>query len=171
MKRFKFNLEKVLELRQHSEQEAKNELGKAISILNEIENNIIINGVKKNDAVRERFECINMAGKDGTGADNNAVTEGDAGADTSGVLSMQIWDSYILRLEQEAERLEEQAAKAEKVVEEKRSLYLEASRELKVIEKLKEKRQKEYRKEMFTAETREMDDIWRESNSSTFYQK
>ena len=151
MKRFKFSLEKVLELRQHTEQEAKNELGKAISTLNEIENNIIINGVKKNDAVRERFECINTIGKDS--ADNNA-----------GVLSMQVWDSYILRLDQEAERLEEQAAKAELVVEEKRNIYLEASRELKVIEKLKEKRQKEYRKEMFAAETREMDDIWRERN-------
>ena len=153
MKRFKFSLEKVLELRQHTEQEAKNELGKAISILNEIENNIIVNGVKKNDAVRERFKCIDTSGDDGP--NKNADTG-------SGVLSMQVWDSYILRLDQEAEWLEEQAARAEKVVEEKRALYLEASRELKVIEKLKEKRQKEYRKEMFTAETRELDDIWRE---------
>ena len=151
MKRFRFSLEKVLELRQYSEQEAKNELGKAIGILNAIENNIIINGVKRNDAAQERFKCIDTPGED-----NREKNTG------SGVLSMQVWDSYILRLEQEAERLEEQAARAEKVVEEKRALYLEASRELKVIEKLKEKRQKEYRKEMFTAETRELDDIWRE---------
>jgi flagellar FliJ protein len=40
-------------------------------------------------------------------------------------------------------------------------LYLEASRELKVIDKLKEKRQQEYRKETFSAETKELDDIFR----------
>jgi flagellar FliJ protein len=75
---------------------------------------------------------------------------------------MLAWDNYILRLEQEAQRLMEEAAKAELVVEEKRNLYLEASRELKVMEKLKEKREKEYRKEVLVAETSELDDMWRE---------
>ena len=74
---------------------------------------------------------------------------------------MFAWDGYILRLEQEAERLMEEAAKAELVVEEKRGLYIEASRELKVMEKLKEKRKVEYRKEMLAAEGRELDDMWR----------
>ena len=141
MKRFRFGLEKILELRRHSEEEAKIELGKAISILNEIENNININSTKWNNAVRERFTGINTA---------------------DGILSMQAWDNYILRLEQEAEKLKAQAAQAELVVEEKRILYLEASRELKVMEKLKEKRQKDHRKEMFKAETKESDDNWRE---------
>jgi flagellar FliJ protein len=77
---------------------------------------------------------------------------------------MVAWDSYILRLEQEAERLTEEAAQAELVVEEKRNLYLEASRELKVMEKLKEKRAAEYRKEMFAAETKELDDMWRKKD-------
>ena len=71
------------------------------------------------------------------------------------------WDNYILRLERKAEFLEEQAARAEQVVEEKRNLYLEASRELKVLEKLKEKRQQEHRKEMFAAEAGETEDMWR----------
>jgi len=52
------------------------------------------------------------------------------------------------------------------VVEEKRAQYLEASRELKVMEKLKEKREKEYRKEVFAAETRELDDMWRDKAPS-----
>jgi flagellar FliJ protein len=138
MKRFKFGLAKVLELRQYREQEAKNELGKAISTLTAIENEITANVSKHTDASRQRFESINASGN-----------------------LMQQWDNYILRLEREAEFLAEQAAQAEVVVEEKRNLYLEASRELKVIEKLKEKRQKEYRKEMFTAETKELDDIFR----------
>jgi len=143
MKRFNFRLQKVLELRKHREQEAKTELGRAISILTKIENDIAINAAKHSTAVKERFSEIN-------------VTEGTIVS--SGVASMLSWDTYILRLEQEAERLAEDAARAEQVVEEKRNLYLEASRDLKVMDKLKEKREKEHRKEMFAAETKELDD-------------
>ena len=143
MKRFKFGLEKVLVLRQYSEQEAKNELGRAIGILTSIENNIKINSARQNKAMQERFESISDSG--------------------NGALSMRTWDNYILRPEQEGEVLAEQAAEAELVVEEKRNLYLEAGRELKVMEKLKEKRQREYRKEMFAVETRELDEVRREA--------
>jgi len=143
VKRFKFNLEKVLELRQYNEQEAKNELGHAISILNTIENNIKQNALLHSSAAQERFTGIGSA-------------------NSTGAVSMLMWDNYILRLEQEAQRLMEEAARAELVVEEKRALYLEASRELKVMEKLKEKREQEYRKEVLAAETRERDDMWRE---------
>jgi len=151
VKRFRFNLEKVLELRQYREEEAKNELGRAISILTAIENNIKQNAIVHSQAVHQRF--TGLADSDG----NPAV--GAVGM--AAAASMLAWDAYILRLEQEAERLMEEAAKAEMVVEEKRNLYLEASRELKVMEKLKEKQEKEYRKEYFAAETRELDDMWR----------
>jgi flagellar FliJ protein len=144
MRRFRFGLAKVLELRQYREQEAKNELGKAIGTLTAIENEITANAEKRVDATQQRFESINTSGEDSRNG-----------------IFIQQWDNYILRLEREAEFLAERAAQAEQVVEEKRNLYLEASRELKVIEKLKEKRQKEYRKEMFAAETRELDDIFR----------
>ncbi|MCL2191121.1 MAG: flagellar export protein FliJ [Treponema sp.] len=143
MKRFRFNLEKVLELRQYREEEAKIELGKAIGVLTEIENKIKQNAAAQLNAGRERFSGI-------------AVTGGGSGA-----VSMFAWDGYIQRLEQEAERLMEEAARAQLVVEEKRNLYIEASRQLKVMEKLKEKREGEYRKEMFAVQTRELDDLWR----------
>jgi flagellar FliJ protein len=140
VKQFRFSLEKVLKFRQFSEQEAKNELGRAISVLNAIENDIKRNALIHSQAARERFTGINA----------------------DGAISMLAWDNYILRLEQEAQRLMEEAAQAELVVEEKRALYLEASRELKVMENLKEKRRQEYRKEVFAAETSELDDMWRD---------
>jgi len=149
VKQFRFSLEKVLKFRQFSEQEAKNELGRAISVLNAIENDIKRNALIHSQAARERFTGINAD-------DNNAVSA------SVGALSMLAWDNYILRLEQEAQRLMEEAAQAELVVEEKRALYLEASRELKVMENLKEKRRQEYRKEVFAAETSELDDMWRD---------
>lgn len=147
MKRFHFGLQKVLELRQYREQEAKIELGRAIGILTEIEDRIRQNAVRHQQAAAERFVNIGGVGEEGAGG--SAAT-------------MLAWDNFILRLEQEAERLTQEAAAAELVVEEKRAEYRQASGELKAIEKLKEKRELEYRKEMFAAETAELDDLWRE---------
>ena len=146
MKRFKFGLEKVLKLRQHNEHEARVELGRAIGILAGIENEIKRNAETRADAVKERFTGISAGG-------DNAADTGYGGS-----LSMHAWDAYIHRLELEADRLTEEAARAETVVEEKRNLYIEASRELKVMENLKERREKEHRKEMFVEETKELDD-------------
>jgi flagellar FliJ protein len=147
VKRFKFGLEKVLKLRQYDEHEARVELGRAIGVLAGIENEIKRNAVIRGDAVRERFSGITEGGGDTV-----------AGGGSVGVLSMHAWDAYINRLEQEADRLTEEAARAETAVEEKRNLYVEASRELKIMENLKARREKEHRREMFAAETKEMDD-------------
>ena len=147
MKRFKFGLEKVLKLRQHNEHEARVELGRAIGILAGIENEIKRNAETRSGAIKERFVGL------GTGDGSDSRDSGFGGS-----LSMHAWDAYINRLEQEADRLMEEAAQAEIVVEEKRGLYIEASRELKVMENLKERREKEHRKEMFAEEIKEMDD-------------
>ena len=140
MKRFSFNLQKVLELRRFREEEAKIELGRAIGVLEKLQGRIRENIASIAHAGRERFSGIGRA---------------------DGTASMFVWDGYIMRLEQENERLVAEAESAELVVEEKRNLYLEASRRLKVVEKLREKREGEYRKEMFALQTRELDDLWR----------
>ena len=132
MKRFKFNLEKVLQLRKFREEECKLALGQAISVLNGIENEIKETAVKRHGAALQRFADVGETAP---------------------------WEMYILRLDQQAQRLAEQAAQAELVVEEKRALYLEASKDLKAIEKLKEKQQKEYRREMLNLQMIEVDDI------------
>jgi flagellar FliJ protein len=132
MRRFKFNLEKVLQLRKFREEECKLALGQAISVLNKIENEIRETAVKRHNAALRRFSDV-----------------GEVAA----------WDYYILRLDREAQQLTEQAAQAEIVVEEKRALYLEASKDVKAIDKLKEKQKNEYRKEMFDLQMSEVDDI------------
>jgi flagellar FliJ protein len=135
VKRFSFNLEKVLELRKYREQETKIELGRAIGVLTEIEGRIRKNAESRSLAAGQRFS-----------ADNGAAD----------ILS---WDNYIIRLDQEAERLMNEAAKAELIVEEKQEIFLQASRDRKVIDKLKEKRKKEYRDEVLAEENRERDDM------------
>jgi flagellar FliJ protein len=134
VKRFSFSLEKVLRLRKYREQEAEIELGRAMGVLVGIENNIKETARLRHGAASERF------------SQNN-------------ILEIISYDNYIARLDKETERLFQEAAKAELLVEKKRQIYLEASRERKVLDKLKEKREKEYGKEMLNEETKNLDDI------------
>ena len=151
MKRFHFQLQKVLELRKYREEEAKVELGRAIGVLSAIESRIKEAAEKRCHAARERFGGSDMRNSGGI-----SDTVG-----TQNSFSMLAWDNYITRLDQEVDRLTGEAAQAELAVEEKRERYMEAERDVKVMEKLREKREKEYRKEMFAAETAELDDMRR----------
>ena len=132
MRRFSFKLEKVLKLRKFREEECKIVLGHAISALNLIENKIKETAVKRHYAASERFK---------------------------NPLEIQSWDNYIIRLEQDSEKLAGQAAQAELIVEEKRDLYMEAYKELKAIAKLKEKKLEMYRKEMLDYQINEIDEL------------
>jgi flagellar FliJ protein len=133
MKRFNFKLRRLLELREHREDEAKIELGKAIGILTVIEQRIDATALERARAMTDRFSH-NM--------DN-----------------FRGYDLYIRRLEQTAEKLQKEAALAELEVNEKRDLFIEASRDRKVLDKVKERRQQEHRKEMFADAAKELDDI------------
>jgi flagellar FliJ protein len=135
MKRFRYPLEKVLELRKYRERETEIELGRAIGELTEIENKLKALALARIQAANERFSPNN------------------------GTMEMQSYDLYIMRLDQTKEHLLEEAAKAELKVEAARAAYLEASRDRKVFDKLKEKREAEYRKEMLAEETKVLDDV------------
>ena len=137
MKRFKYGLENVLQLKKFNEEECRMALGIAISELNLIENKIKETAVRHHQASSERL--------------NNPAR-------------MMIWSNFITRLEYEAEQLAEQAAQAEIVVEEKRAVYMEAFKDLKALEKLKENKAKEYKKEMEAKESAEIDEIFARRN-------
>ena len=149
MKRFNFKLDKVLKLREFLEDQSKIELGQAIGALSGIENEIKMTAQARKTAAIQRFAGVNMAA--------NNPAQSNCGID------MLDWDNYIARLNVETEQLLKKAAQAELVVEEKREIYLSASRDVKVLEKLREKQAKEYRREYFAAETRELDDLKRVS--------
>ena len=135
MKPFVFNLEKVLGLRKYREEETKIELGKAIGILADLENRILALAQERTRAAAAQF------------------SPGNSGA------QIQQYMFYLLRLDNTKEQLLKEAAMAELKVEEARNVFIEASRERKVLDKLKDKRQKEYRKEMIVQETKILDDI------------
>ena len=135
MKPFTFNLEKVLNLRKYYEDEAKIELGRAVGVLAELEKKILALAVERSRAAAAQFDSENSAAE------------------------MQQYMFYILRLDSTKEALLIEAAQAELKVEEAREVFIEASRERQVLDKLKEKRQKEYRKTRLNEETKVLDDI------------
>ena len=122
MKRFRFNLEKILSLRANREHETELELGRAAGALSALENDLHGVAEAKHGAAALRF------------AQGRGMNE---------ILSYEL---YIRRLDQTRDRLLERAAQAELAVEEARVAYLEASRDRKILDKLKERRKKEYRK-------------------------
>jgi len=135
MKPFIFSLEKVLGLRKFSEDEAKIELGRATGVLAELESRIRALAEERDGALAAQFSPGN------------------------GVAEIQQYMVYLIRLDNTKERLLKEAAMAELKVEEARNAFLEASRERKVLDRLKERRQKDYRKLMLAEEAKTLDDI------------
>ena len=135
MKPFTFKLEKILNLRKFREDEAKIELGRATGVLAELERNIHVLGQERVKAAAAQFSPGNSAAM------------------------IQQYMFYLLRLDNTKEELLKEAALAELKVEKAREAFLEASRERKVLDKLKEKREKEYRKMKLSEESKALDDI------------
>jgi flagellar FliJ protein len=135
LKRFVFGLEKILRLRNYAEQEARLELGRAVGALAEIETSLKY-------LAEARFIAAEEQVAEGTNAD-----------------TIRHYMYYIARLDSEKERLLKEAALAERKVEEARAVYVEAAREKKAMEKLKEKKEREYKKNTLREEQKTMDDI------------
>jgi flagellar FliJ protein len=134
MKRFHFGLQKALDLRAYREREAEIELGRAIGRLTELENRVKSLAEERFRAATDRFAQANSAE------------------------DMRAYERYITRLDSQKEALLKEAAKAEIAVSEKREAYFAASRDRKVLDKLREKRYGEYRKLSLREEVRTGDD-------------
>jgi flagellar FliJ protein len=134
MKRFHFALQRVLELREYAEQEAKLELGRAVGELSMIEQRIASITEERSRAMGARF------------APGNSFAE------------MEQYERYITRLEQTRDKLLMDAARAELVVAEKRDAFMEASRERKALDKLRDRRLGDYKKYVQAEEYKEADD-------------
>jgi flagellar FliJ protein len=135
LRRFSFNLEKVLELRKHRERETEIALGRAVGALRIIEDRLAVLGEGISAARAEQFLPGHSLG------------------------IIQNYNRYILRLENDRDELLKEAARAEAKVEEARQIYLEASRDRKALDNLKDLRRGEYRRERFAQETKTLDDL------------
>ena len=135
MKRFRFGLEKLLELRLYAEREAEMSLARAIGEAAALDSRLEALARERVAVAADRF----APGRDGN--------------------EMRRAELYLLRLDRTKGALFEAAAKAAMVADAAREVFVEASRDRKVIEKLKEKRKAEYRRSAAQEEIKTMDDI------------
>jgi flagellar FliJ protein len=134
MKKFKFSLEKVLSLREFEEKQAQIELGKAQSVVNDLNNQLKYIASEKLKTNEARSNS----------------------SDLSFLISIE---KYMNGLEYKKELLLEELAKAQLVLEEKRAIVVEAIKKRKSLEKLKEKQFDEYKKQYNLEEEKILDEI------------
>ena len=137
MKRFRFRLERLLELRAHRERQALYRLAEAAG------------------------HCVRLARRlQETESERGAAYRSAPAA--AGALDLSLFaylERYLAWLEATRRRLREELARREKERLEVQARYLEASRERKVLEKLKERRAAEHRREARVEEFNVQDDV------------
>ncbi|MDR1863902.1 MAG: flagellar export protein FliJ [Treponema sp.] len=135
MRRFDFKLEKILRLRKYEEEEAKIELGRALGSLAAAETQLRSLGEERFRAAQAQFSPSN------------------------GAAGIRQYMFYLLRLDNRKEELLKEAALAGQKVEEAREVFNEAFQNRRRLDKLKEKREREYKDAAEAEENKAIDDI------------
>ena len=134
MKKFNFELEKILEYRNFEKQQAEAELAKAIAVENQINENLKTIAAQYLASKKEMEENLNI----------------------DDILSLS---RYNKLLDYQKEELLNQLAQAKLVTSEKREILAEIMKKTTALEKLKEKEEKTYREEMKAEEKKFLDDL------------
>lgn len=131
MKKFKFELEKILEFRDFEKQQAEGDLAKALAVETEIQNNL-----KK---IAEQYAALDkyMSGS----------------LDFNDMVSMSRNKSL---LNYQKEELLKQLAQAKLVSEEKRKILQECMKKTSALEKMKEIQLNQYKEELKQAEKKRL---------------
>ena len=140
MKKFEFNMQKILDLREFEEKQAQLELGKAVARETEIQKTLEM-------IAQQRL---------------NTMTSSD---DIDDINQLYKMNTYLLLLEQRKDHLLQELTQAKLVTEEKREEMKQAMMKVKALEKLKEARFEEWSLENKKKEAVELDDI----NNSKIY--
>ena len=138
MKRFSFNLQKLLQLREFEEKNAKTALAAAVSEAERIKNELKSIAVERVRVNKTRNENV----------------------DTLFLITLE---HYVNRLDVRKEELLENLAEAELLIEQRRAVFAAAMQKRSVLDKLKEKQYLTWRKENAKAEESALEDAFRKS--------
>ena len=134
MKKFSFDLQKVLDYRKFEQEQAETELAKALAVENEINQNL------KNIAAQH--------------VASNKQIDGHVEFE-----DMMAHSQYSNLLEYQKEELLKQLAQAQIVIEEKRKVLTECMKKTLALEKLKEKELNDYKKALSFEENNFIDEL------------
>lgn len=133
MKKFSFELEKILEFRNFEKQEAEAELAKALSKENEIKSNL--------EMIAKQMIISNQS-VDKSGSFDDVIAQ----------------SRYNNLLNHQKEELLQELTQANLITEEKRSVLAECMKKTVALEKLKEKRKEEWKTAYNYEEAEEIDE-------------
>lgn len=138
MKRFSFNLQKLLQLREFEEKNAKTALAAAVSEAERIKNEFKSVALERVRVNKTRNENV----------------------DTLFLITLE---HYVNRLDVRKEELLENLAEAELLIEQRRAVFAAAMQKRSVLDKLKEKQYAAWRKETAKAEESALEDAFRKN--------
>ncbi|MBI9103236.1 MAG: flagellar export protein FliJ [Spirochaetales bacterium] len=142
MRRFVFSLQRLLSLRERKEKDWETKLGEVVSRCNKLKRDI-------RECERLHRETLGVRSADG------------------GLGQLAASEFYMRRMREDVIKFQAELEKTEIEKDKVQVKYLEASRDRKVLEKLKEKQETEYYKEQLKEEMKMIDDI----NTSTAVRK
>lgn len=134
MRRFSFRLQRVLDIREQFRDELRQEL------------------VRKN---HERDEELQVLARLEQESLQIKIEEGG----TYSASELVMFGAYSVRLKQLMEQQQQRVAAAIKQVEEAKERYIEASKEAKALEMLRQKRREEYTEQQLKEEGRQLDEL------------
>jgi len=146
MKKFKFRLQRVLETKEGIEKQRQRELG-----------------AKQGELLRQQKKLSEL--KEELKEQNKSQREKVSGSASAGELVML--HRWQLQLEKQIVEQLVKVSTAEKAVEKARLVLVEASKERKVLEKLREKRFEEHKKISLSQEQNILDDVGGRMNNGS----
>ena len=134
MKKFKFELEQVLEIHEFERQQAEGELSKCIAVENEINENLAI--------ITNQYDALKKSTK--------------GSLDFSEMMGQS---QYANLLDYQKEQLLLQLAQAKLETEEKRKILTECMKKTSALEKMKELQYEDYKLELNQKENRRIEEL------------
>lgn len=136
MRRFQFRLDRLLAMRKHEEEQWEQRLAEATGQCRMLEGRIRSLLDERASRFRDRYSVLGM---------------------NAGPLVQH--EHYLRRLDRQVRELRGELSQAETKRREMQEGYLEASKKRKVLDKLKERRARDYYKQQLMDEMKEVDDI------------
>ena len=134
MKRFSFSLQKILDIREFAERQAQIELGRAVAEVNRINGELEAVAQEKQRMLQVKLKDVSLN-------------------------EFLVHENYLKRLELTKDRLLQELAAAQLVVDEKREIFAEAMKQRKILSNLRDKQYAQYKKEALVAEDNAVDDL------------
>jgi len=135
MRKFQFNLEKILELRKYDEQQWEIKLGQTTGRCNALKKKI----EERRSSRKQTFNQRHL--------------------DTGDMRMFMYVENYTHRMDQEITELRAELEQAEKERKDVQEKFLEVSKKRKILDKLKERKQQMYYKQQEKQEQKVLDEI------------